>query len=137
MKSILATLLVTFAISAGAQVSPQVIADLKAKYPNTQFREVNATPIPNIYEVVMGQNVAYVEASGRYFFFGRLFDMQQQQDLTEAKVAHASAIDVRSLPVQDAMKPVKGNGKRALYVFLIPTARIAGSSKRNLVDVRT
>ncbi|EXI72126.1 MAG: hypothetical protein AW10_04263 [Candidatus Accumulibacter appositus] len=32
----------------------------------------------------MGQNVAYTDASGRYFVFGHLFDMQTQRDLTHS-----------------------------------------------------
>lgn len=134
-KLVIAAILQVFAIGASAQVAPEVIADLKAKYPNTQFREINPTPIPNVFEVVMGQNVAYVDRSGRYFFFGRLFDMQQQQDLTEPKVAKANAVDVNGLPLRDAMKLVKGNGKRTIYIFSDPDCPFCKQLEKNLSDV--
>ncbi len=57
-------------------------AALHARYPATQFREVTATPSAGIYEVVMGNKVAYTDVTGRYFLFGHLFDMVTQQDLT-------------------------------------------------------
>ena len=50
-------------------------------------------PVPGLSEVVMGTNVAYVDESGRYFLFGRLFDMQDQRDLTAERIEHLSAID--------------------------------------------
>ncbi|WP_279610318.1 disulfide isomerase DsbC N-terminal domain-containing protein, partial [Burkholderia gladioli] len=45
-------------------------ASLHARYPATQFREVAATPSAGIYEVVMGNKVAYTDVTGRYFLFG-------------------------------------------------------------------
>lgn len=40
----------------------------------------------SIYEVTMGDNIAYVQENGRYFIFGALYDMQEQKDLTEILV---------------------------------------------------
>ena len=62
---------------------------LKGLYPATRFTSVTGTPIDGVYEVVMGQNVAYVGGDGRHFLFGHLFDMRTQQDLTAAKLAQS------------------------------------------------
>ena len=45
------------------------------------------TPLPGVYEAVMGDNVAYVGSDGRHFLFGHLFDMRTQTDLTAGKLA--------------------------------------------------
>lgn len=127
VSAIFAALL--FAGSAFAQPSPKadspesaaVMTSLRQKYPSTAIVAVNKTHLPGIFEVVMGKNVAYAEESGRYFIFGHLFDMETQQDLTEPKLAAAQPrVDVKGLPLKDAIVTVKGNGNRSLYVFSDP-----------------
>ena len=66
-----------------------MLQKLKGLYPATRFTSVTGTPIDGVYEVVMGQNVAYVGGDGRHFLFGHLFDMRTQQDLTAAKLAQS------------------------------------------------
>ena len=109
-----------------AQTVETRMGTLKQKYPKTSFKSVAATHLPGVYEVVMGKNIAYVEPSGRYFIFGHLFDMETQKDLTEEKrpvlqsTDTSDKIDVRALPLADAIKSVRGNGERRLYVFSDP-----------------
>lgn len=99
--------------------------NLKLMYPKTRFDQVKATPLPGIYEVVMGRNVAFVEESGRYFIFGRLFDMESQEDITSVAEPASPAkqnqkIDFATLPMESAIKTVKGDGTRVLAVFSDP-----------------
>jgi len=68
------------ATRANDQVAVQ--RNLRLMYPKTRFGKISTTPLPGIYEVVMGRNVAFVEESGRYFIFGRMFDMEKQEDIT-------------------------------------------------------
>jgi thiol:disulfide interchange protein DsbC len=42
---------------------------LKQLYPATTFKEVSRTTVPGIFEVVMGQNIAYVDQSGTLLLF--------------------------------------------------------------------
>jgi thiol:disulfide interchange protein DsbC len=76
--------------------------------------------IPALYEVVMGQNVAYTDASGRYFVFGHLFDMQTQRDLTAERLEKQQRVAFSELPFADAIKTVRGKGERVLAVFSDP-----------------
>jgi thiol:disulfide interchange protein DsbC len=111
---------------------PGMMATLRGLYPQTQFKEVNRTNVPGVFEVVMGQNVAYVDQTGRYFFFGRMFDMQTQQDLTSGKLEDSGRIDMSQLKKEDAIKVVKGNGKRTLYVFSDPDCPFCKQLEKNL-----
>jgi thiol:disulfide interchange protein DsbC len=111
---------------------PEMLLSLKKMYPATTFREVNRTVVPGVFEVIMGQNIAYVERSGRYFFFGRLFDMQNQIDMTSMKQEEANRIDIASLPLADALKTVKGNGSRKLLVFSDPDCPYCKQLEKNL-----
>jgi len=119
--------------SAGADAN--MLLTLKRLYPATQIKQITATPVPGIFEVVMSQNVAYIDASGRYFFVGRLLDMQTQQDLTAARVDQATQVDAGSLPLGDAIKVVKGNGSRKLIVFSDPDCPHCRQLERNLASL--
>lgn len=88
--------------------------NLKQNYPSTTFDEVNETPVTGIYEVVMGNNVAYTDKQARYFFFGNLFDMQTQTDITKTVQPKAFFPDEH---LKNSIKEVKGNGSRKLAVF--------------------
>ena len=103
-----------------AQPSSELPAVLKHLYPGTAFDAVAPSPMPGLSEVVMGTNVAYVDSSGRYFLFGRLFDMQTQRDLTAERIEQLSAIDFGVLPLEAAIKTVRGAGSRVLAVFSDP-----------------
>lgn len=128
-KAILAAVLLSCA-SAFAGTEDVVPADagkvaaftktLKLAYPKTKFQKVSTSPIPGVYEVAMGRNVAYVDASGRYFMFGSLFDMEKQEDLTERSRSESNKVDFSSLPLDKAIKTVRGNGERVLAVFSDP-----------------
>jgi len=131
----IATAVVACTAFAQGAPAPDVLATLKAKYPNTQWRSVMSTPVAGVYEVMMGQNVAYTDNAGRYFFFGRLFDMQTQTDLTEPRMQVVNTIDTKLLPTADALKVVKGSGKRALYIFSDPDCPYCKQLEANLRDV--
>ena len=108
------------ASAALAQSGGGLSATLQQRYPGTPFDSVAVTPVPGLSEVVMGTNVAYVDASGRYFLFGRLFDMQTQRDLTAERQERLSAIDFSALPLDAAIKTIRGSGRRSLAVFSDP-----------------
>lgn len=115
------TVLGYVAAATAQQPAEVAVAErIRGKYPRTEFRSISKTPVAGVYEVVMGQNVAYVDESGRYFLFGRMFDMERQKDLTEARVQEASTVDFKAFPLDSAIKSVRGTGKRTLVVFSDP-----------------
>lgn len=93
---------------------------LQQAYPSTTFGKIESTVIPGVFEVQMGKNIGYSDATGRYFIFGNLFDMKTQTDMTAQKRELASRIQWDNLPLKDAIKVVKGNGKRVFAVFSDP-----------------
>jgi thiol:disulfide interchange protein DsbC len=119
-QAIVMSMVVASAAVHAQAPAPDVLVALQKAYPNTKFRSVTSTIVPGIYEVVMGKTVAYVEGTGRYFLFGNMFDMASQKDLTAPKIAQLTVIDTTTLPVIDAIKMVKGQGRRVLYVFSDP-----------------
>jgi len=111
----------------------RVLAAVRQAYPGTSVDKVVRTPMRGIYEVKMGENVAFVTARDtRYMVFGRMVDLKAMRDLTGTPRAKPSTTtdggkaDGRvgkwdgSLPVADAITVVRGSGKRMLSVFTDP-----------------
>lgn len=99
----------------------KIIADkLLKKFPATQVSSVRKSPMKGLYEVVMGRNIAYVDEDANLFLFGHIFDMAKQEDLTQARVDDLTRVDFAKLPLDKAIKVVKGNGSRIFVVFSDP-----------------
>jgi thiol:disulfide interchange protein DsbC len=108
-KPLLLLLSLTLSLAHAAENVEAMTARLKQMYPATRIERVDPSEIPALYEVVMGQNVAYTDASGRYFVFGHLFDMQTQRDLTAERLEKQQRVAFSELPFADAIKTVRGN----------------------------
>ncbi|MCM2547549.1 DsbC family protein [Burkholderia glumae] len=92
-------------------------ASLHARYPATRFRQITPTPATGIYEVVMGDKIAYTDQTGRYFLFGHLFDMISQQDLTVPDEQALQKVAFPSDALANAFVEVHGTGARKLAIF--------------------
>ena len=125
-KSIVVPLATFLVVAAGvASASPSAIESemesrLKELYPSTRITAVRQSEVAGLFEVTMGKNVAFSDASGRYFVFGHLFDMREQKDLTAQRLSDINRIDFSQLPLGDAIKTVRGDGSRKLAVFSDP-----------------
>jgi thiol:disulfide interchange protein DsbC len=126
LRRALFALLTLFALPAAslaqtnAPISAAVLERLKTLYPATRFAEVAETPWPGVFEVAMGNNLAYVDESGRFFLFGHLYDMKAQRDLTAERKDTFLRVDFASLPLGDAIREVRGTGARTLAIFSDP-----------------
>jgi thiol:disulfide interchange protein DsbC len=79
------------------------------------------TPVPGVFEVRAGLDIFYVDASGQYAFVeGHLLDLKAGRDLTRERLEEASRIDFAALPLDLALKTVRGTGKRRIAVFEDP-----------------
>lgn len=108
------------AFAAREAAPAQVVERFKSLYPKTTFKEVRKSQVSGLYEIVMGENVAYTDESGRYFIFGHLFDMQEQVDLTARRKLDVRKTEFPAQHLANAIKTVKGDGSRVLAVFSDP-----------------
>jgi len=64
--------------------------------------------------------VYYSDAQGNFLIQGELIDTKARRNLTEDRVNKLTAIDIKSLPLQDSFKVVHGKGERQLVIFEDP-----------------
>jgi thiol:disulfide interchange protein DsbC len=111
------------AVSAAAQ-NTQEAAIKKALEPRlgdgAKIDSVTKTPYSGLYEIRIGGDIFYSDAKGEYLFIGRIVDTKTFQDHTKARVDEINKIKFSDLPLDSAIKMVKGNGKRVIAVFEDP-----------------
>lgn len=73
-----------------------------------------------LFEVIVDSEVVYVDERVNYLVAGSAFDLRTQENLTAKRKEDASRIDFRTLPLQLAVKTVRGSGSRILAVFEDP-----------------
>jgi thiol:disulfide interchange protein DsbC len=81
---------------------------------------VAKTGYGGLYEVRSGGDIFYTDANARYMFVGKVVDLTTLQDLTRARADELAAIRFADLPLEMAIKTVKGNGQRVMAVFEDP-----------------
>jgi thiol:disulfide interchange protein DsbC len=69
------------AAAAPGSTDPRV--ELASKLPGTKPDDLRASPIPGIYELSKGTDIAYVTDDGKYAISGDLYEMASNANLTE------------------------------------------------------
>jgi thiol:disulfide interchange protein DsbC len=57
--------------------------EIAAKIPGAKPEELRMSPIPGVYELARGTDIAYVSNDGKYALVGDLYDMDSNVNLTE------------------------------------------------------
>lgn len=149
MKPFLRQLALTSAVLAALGCSSLVLAqsgkntDIQQRfeklYPELPVQSVTATPLTGIYELVLGQQgdyqVVYTDAKVGYLFTGDMIDLKNKQSLTEQRMSELNRVDVKQLPLQNAVKEVRGNGQHQLIVFSDPDCPYCKQLEKELAKV--
>jgi thiol:disulfide interchange protein DsbC len=91
---------------------------VESAYPKFKVEKVTKTPYAGLYEVFMGGQIIYTDEKMSFLIAeGRLVDPKTKKDLTGERLEELTKIDFSTLPLNQAIKVVKGNGSRKLVVF--------------------
>lgn len=108
---------------APQNAASEIKTNLEKAYASQKLKvqSVNNTPINGLYEVVVsGNQIIYTDGKAKYILQGSLLDVEARRDLTEERLAVLNAVDFSSLPLDKAIKEVRGNGKLKVAVFSDP-----------------
>jgi len=67
-----------------------------------------------------GMHIVYTDATASHIILGKIYDTKGDKDLTEDRLRKLNAIKFDSLPLAQAVKVQRGNGKRVLVMFSDP-----------------
>ncbi|GGC89837.1 DsbC family protein [Undibacterium terreum] len=96
---------------------------------------VTKTPYAGLFEVRIGTDILYTDEKAQYLFVGSVIDAQTSTDYTKARVADLNKIKFSDLPLDAAVKMVKGNGKRVVAIFEDPNCGYCKRFRQTLQGV--
>ncbi len=100
-----------------------------------EVTQVNKSPIAGLYEVVTPGHIYYADEGGRYLIDGSMFELSSRSNLTEMRSRKLFAIDFNKLPLELAVKKVKGQGRRKMAYFTDPNCSYCKKLERELLKV--
>lgn len=104
-----------------AQPEQQVKAEIQKKLgANAKVKSVAPAPVTGLYEVLVGNDIFYTDASAKYLIQGEIIELASGKNLTEQRQADLNKIKWSDLTPANAIKNVRGNGSRQLAVFSDP-----------------
>ena len=115
-------LLLTVLMASGCNAGEADIKkNIEARFPGAKVDSVAKSPVKGIYEVVVdGGQIIYADEKGDYVLTGDMLETASRRNLTKEKVDKMSEVKFDTLPLDQAVKVVKGEGKRKLAVFSDP-----------------
>jgi len=116
-----ASLVAPFA-GALADDKDTITENLRQHMPGIPIDSLQATPAEGIYELISGGQVAYVTADGKYLIAGDLIDIEQRENLTQAKQNEQRVARLAELPAdRKLVYPAEGKTKHSITVLTDPT----------------
>jgi thiol:disulfide interchange protein DsbC len=132
-----AALLAAAAFGQGAE------ADVKKKIEATlgegaKVDSVRKAGALGLYEVVLGGEIIYTDEKASHIILGHIVDPKTRKDITQERLDKLSAIKFSDLPLDLAIKQVKGNGgngKRTIATFEDPNCTYCKKLAKELQGV--
>jgi thiol:disulfide interchange protein DsbC len=121
---------------AGKLTSEAIIKrTLEGRLGGVKVDAVSKTPYLGLYEVRVDNEILYTDEKTSYIFSGNIIDGKSMQNLTEKRLRELSAVKWENLPLDAAVKTVRGNGKRVLAIFSDPNCPYCKRFEKDLAKV--
>ncbi len=108
MRWIAAILMGFISVSAWAEdsvnVAPAIAKQIRAAIPSLPIQSLRLSPISGLYEAQVGNQIFYVDKTGKYLVSGgHIFDTIARKDLTAERLERINTVDWSSLPLEQAI----------------------------------
>ncbi|WP_297427306.1 DsbC family protein [uncultured Acinetobacter sp.] len=94
--------------------------NLAKNYPNLEINNIASTEMRGIYSAELDGQVVYLNEDAQHLIAGNMLRLSDQKSLTQELIVKKNTIDWKKLPLKNAIKSVRGNGKRQLAIFSDP-----------------
>ncbi len=89
----------------------------------------------NLYEIQIGGDLLYTDERVSYLINGDILDIKNKKNLTEERKQKLAQVKFSDLPLDLAVKQVRGNGKRVLVTFEDPNCSYCRKLAKELQSV--
>jgi len=117
---LLATALLASCVDAQNTVEAGIKKALEPHLGGAKIESVKETPYGGLYEVRVAGDILYTDKKGEFLVIGQVYDVKSSRNLTRERIDDINKIKFSDLPLEMALKQVKGNGKRVIAVFEDP-----------------
>lgn len=113
----------------------EVAVTIRAANPDLHIDHVlPVDEIPGLFEIRVGSNLYYADASGHYLIAGHIFDTETKRDLTQARLEELSRVDWNALPLE--LSIVSGDPEGTpIAIFTDPDCPYCSRLESELADV--
>jgi thiol:disulfide interchange protein DsbC len=106
---------------------------------NAKIEAIQPAPVPGLWEVRVQSNegigILYTDSSGTFVIEGNIIDVRTGHDLTQERLRKLSAIKFEALPLDQAVKIQRGDGRRLLVMFSDPYCPACRQFEKALLHV--
>ena len=136
----LVSFLICLLAASAALANEQLIRRaIEPKLNGARIEAVQPSPIPGLMEVrfrtPQGIQILYTDPKGENIVQGEIYDTKTGRNLTDERIGKLSAIKFESLPLDQAVKIVRGTGKRVAAMFSDPYCPACQSFEQTLQQV--
>lgn len=137
IKNTLRGLLLAAMVASGTALADEasVKKAVEARLPNAKVESVKKTPHLGLYEVVVQGEIIYTDEKVKYLLLGDIVETAGMKNLTEERKNQLLAVKFDTLPLQHAVKAVRGNGKRTMVVFADPNCGYCKKLEREMANI--
>ncbi len=121
---------------AAGGVTEQQVRTLFEQRSGQKPTSVARAPLAGMWEVVVGADIFYVDPEVNYVLNGQLFDARTRENLTQKKRDELLRVDWKALPLNQAIKLVRGNGSRVFATFEDPNCSFCRKLHTELQEMK-
>jgi thiol:disulfide interchange protein DsbC len=105
------------AIAQAQAPAPDARAEVASRIPGTRPDQLRATPVPGVYELTRGTDIAYVSSDGKYALSGDMIALATNDNLTEAHRREIRARMIAAIPESEMLVFGPQDAKYTVTVF--------------------
>jgi thiol:disulfide interchange protein DsbC len=129
-------------LAAAVLAAPGVLASeaeirklFQSKLSDVTVESVSKSPMPGLYEVVANGHIFYTDEKVNFIIRGVMFDARTgMRNVTQARNSELAA-QALNKSTDNAIKRVRGNGKRVLYTFEDPNCGYCRQQQKELLKL--
>ena len=122
LKHLAAAMIACAALIAGTAFADEasIKKAVEAIFPGAKVDSVRKTTYLGLYEVRAGGELIYTDEKVTYIITGDIIEAKTKKNLTQERINKLSQINFADLPLDLAVKQVRGSGKRVIATFEDP-----------------